>query len=133
MLNAFRPPESVVARQISVIQRLARWYLYCFRQLNKARARRWKSKRTMGVCAHDVATAFPSSSIAAPVATCRNGGRWHLISTRRTGKRRSGELVSERRNGASMSPKFRRYISSYQVGAGRDRFNRQNIFLLRIS
>jgi len=87
--------SQLLPRQISVIQRLARWYLYCFRQLKKARARRWKSKRTMGVCAHDVTTAFPSSSIAEPVATCRTG-RGRPKSARHTGKRRRSELVNER-------------------------------------
>ena len=86
----------------------------CGKQIWK-RAKRWKPKKAMGVCAHDVMTAFLKSSIAAPVATCRTGGRWRLKSTRRTGKRRSGELVSERQNGASMSPKFRRYVSSLSI------------------
>jgi hypothetical protein len=33
----------------------------------------WKPRKTMGVCADDVTTAFLRSSIAAPVATCRTG------------------------------------------------------------
>ena len=68
----------------------------------KERARRWKLKSTMGVCAHDVTTTFPKSSIAIPVAIYRTGGRWRLRSTRHTGKRRRRELINERRNGASI-------------------------------